>query len=55
MLKNKFTDFFFQEIQKITILMFRYLMANNQLKCDNSYKIAMRAGDDKRRIDYEWP
>ena len=31
-------------------------MANNQLKCSIIYsKIAIRASDDGRRINYEWP
>ena len=31
-------------------------MANNQLKFSIIYsKIAMRASDDERRINYEWP
>ena len=54
--RNKFTAFFFQKIRKITILIFCYLIANNQSKCGIIYKkIALRAGDDERKINYEWP
>ena len=36
-------------------MIFCYLTANYQLKCGIIYKkIAMRAGDDERRINYEW-
>ena len=49
--RNKFTALFFQNIQKVTILIFCYFMANNQLKCGIIYKkTAMRLDDDERRI-----
>ena len=38
------------------ILIFCCLIANNHLKCGMIYKkTVMRAGDDERRINYEWP
>ena len=37
----------------MAILIFCYLMANNQLKCGIfNEKIAMRTGDDERIINY---
>ena len=54
--RNKFTAFSFQKIRKITILIFCYLIANDQLKSGIIYKkTEMRAGDDERKINYEWP
>ena len=51
--RNNLTAFFFQ---KIPNLFFCYLIANNQLKCGIIYKeIAIRAGDDERITNYEWP
>ena len=35
---------------------FDFMMTNNQRKCVNIYeKIAMRAGDAERMVNYEWP
>ena len=40
----------------IAILIFLSVMTYNQTKCGIIYeKIAMRAGDDERMINYEWP
>ena len=40
----------------IAIVFFLSVMAYNQTKCGIIYKkIAMRAGDDERMINYEWP
>ena len=37
-------------------MIFCYLIADNQTKCGIIYKkIAMQVGDDKQRINYEWP
>ena len=54
--RNTFTAFFFQKTGEIAILIFCYLIANNQLKCGIIYKkIAMRVGDNEWKINYEWP
>ena len=53
--RNKFTAFFFQNIKKLTILIFSYLKANiNWNVVLFMEKIAMRVGDDEQIIDYEW-
>ena len=39
----------------IAILIFLTVMTSNQTKCDIYEKTVMRAGDDERMIDYEWP
>ena len=43
-------------MRNINFDFFVFLVANNQLKCSIIYiKIAMQAGDDKKRINHEWP
>ena len=48
--RNKFSAFFFQKIRKLTVLIFCYLTANNQLKCGIIYKNFLMPLDDDEQI-----
>ena len=53
--RSKFTAFFFQKFQKKTILIFCYLIANNQLRCgirETPYSVRMRENTKEKNSEY---